>query len=136
MKIVFALLLAMAPAFAAAPTEKEVTTVMETWRQAMLKGDAATLDKLLSKDLTYVHSSAKNETKAECIENATKPGSVAKSIELHNVTTRMYGATAIVKGTGDFTSGAGALSHLDFVMVWVKGAQGWQLVARQATKIP
>jgi len=135
MKTVLALVLLIVPAFAA-DSAKEVAAVMETWRQAMLKGDAGTLDKLYSKDLTYTHSSAKNETKAEAIENATKAGSVAKGMELHNPTTRIYGNTAIVKGTGDFTNASGGVTHLDFLMVWIKSAQGWQLVARQSTKLP
>jgi ketosteroid isomerase-like protein len=139
MKIVLGLLLLIAPAFGAdagSKAEKEVVAAMDAWKTAMLKGDAAALDKLLSKDLTYVHSSAKNESKAECIENATKPGSVAKAIELHNPTYRVYGNTALVKATGDFTNATGTVTHLDFLMVWMKNPQGWQLAARQATKIP
>jgi ketosteroid isomerase-like protein len=135
MKLVLALALLCAPMFAA-DSSKEIAAVVETWRQAMLKGDAATLDKLYSKDLTYTHTSAKTETKAESIENATKAGSIAKAIELHNPTCRVYGNTAIVKGTGDFTNATGGVTHLDFLMVWMKSAAGWQLVARQATKLP
>jgi ketosteroid isomerase-like protein len=139
MKTAFALLLFIAPVFAAEPAskaEKEVMATVDTWKQAMVKGDAAALGKLYHSDLTYEHSSGKTETKAESIEAATKPGAVAKSIEFKDPTVRVYGNTAIVKSVGDFTGATGTVSHLDVLMVFVKSPQGWQLVARQSTKIP
>jgi ketosteroid isomerase-like protein len=138
MKIALALAVSILSVYAAEPSkaEKEVSAAMDAWHHAMLKGDAAALDKLYHKDLVYTHSSAKNEDKAEAIKNATAAGSVAKSIDLHVASTRIYGNTALVKGTGDFTSAAGALTHLDFLMVWLKDPQGWQLIGRQATKLP
>ena len=138
MKFALALVVSIMSVYAAEPSkaEKEVAAAMDAWHHAMLKGDAAALDKLYHKDLIYSHSSAKNEDKAEAIRNATAAGSVAKAIELHVTSTRIYGNTALVKGTGDFTSGAGALTRLDFLMVWLKDAQGWQLVGRQSTKLP
>ena len=138
MKFALALVVSIMSVFAAdsSKAEKEVTTAMDAWKQAMVKGDAAALDKLYHKDLTYAHSSAKNENKAEAIKNATAAGSVAKSIDLHGTTIRVYGNTALVKGTGDFTNATGGVTHLDYLMVWMKDAQGWQLVARQSTKLP
>ena len=115
---------------------KEVTAAVETWRNAMLKGDAATLNKLLHPDLIYTHSSAKTETKAENIANATKPDGISKSIEFHDAVVHVYGNTGIYKAKGEFTSAAGTVSHLDVLMVWVKTPNGWQMVARQATKLP
>jgi hypothetical protein len=132
-----ALLLAL-PLLAADPSpkpDKEIAAVLDTWKQAMLTGDAATLDKLYNKDLTYEHSSGKTETRAEAITNATSPNGVSKAIEFHNPTIRVYGNTAIVKSVADFTSHAGATSHLDVLMVWIKSGPSWQLVARQSTKI-
>jgi len=138
MKIALSVLLFMLPAFAAdAPKgDKDVLAALDNWKQAALKGDAAGLDKLFHKDLAYTHSSAKVETKAEAIAAATKPGAVAKAIEYRDITTHIYGNTAILKGKFDITSGAGVLNHLDVLMVWLKSPQGWQLVARQAVKIP
>jgi hypothetical protein len=95
----------------------------------------AAVDRIYSKDLTYEHSSGKTETKTESIANATKPDGIAKAIEFHNSTIRVYGNTAIVKGLADFTNHAGAVSHLDVLMVWIKSGATWQLVARQSTKV-
>jgi ketosteroid isomerase-like protein len=138
MKTVLTLLLLALPAFAAdsSKADKDILAALDTWKQAMLKGDAATLDKLYHKDLVYTHSTAKVEMKAECIENATKPSGVSKGIEMHDITTHVYGNTAILKGKFDMISAEGVLNHLDVLMVWMKSPQGWQILARQATKIP
>jgi ketosteroid isomerase-like protein len=137
MKFVLALLVLIAPAFAADPkAEKEVLALTETWRQAMLKGDAAVLEKLYHPDITYSHSTAKTEMKAEAIANATGPGMVLKGLELRNIKVRVFGNTATVKSQGDFTTAAGVVNHLDSLMVWVKTGKDWQLIARQSTKLP
>ncbi len=139
MKIALSLLLLIVPVFAAEPATtatKEVAATLETWKQAIVKGDAATLGKLYHADLTYTHSSGKTETKAESIENATKAGSVAKAVDFHDPSIRVYGNTAIVKTAGDFTNAAGTVNKLEVLMVFVKTPMGWQLVARQATKLP
>ncbi|MEP6715207.1 MAG: nuclear transport factor 2 family protein [Terriglobia bacterium] len=140
MKFALALLLLATPVFAAdAPSskgEKEIIATLATWKEAMLKGDAATLGKLYHPDLLYTHSSAKRENKTEAITNATAPGAVTKNIELHSPIIHVYGNMATVKSLGDFTPATGAVVHLDLLMVFLKTSSGWQLVARQATKLP
>jgi ketosteroid isomerase-like protein len=139
MKILLALVLLIVPAFAAdtnPKAEKEVTAAVEAWRQALLKGDGAALGKLYHADLVYEHSTAKNETKAEAIQAVTAPEGAYKALDLHDVSIRTYGNTALYKSKGEFTTHAGTVSHLDTLMVWVKTGQGWQLVSRQSTKLP
>jgi ketosteroid isomerase-like protein len=135
MKLALALLLLFVPVFAA-DGNHEISGVLDTWKAAMLKGDAATLDKLYHKDLSYTHSSALVENKSVAIASATKAGNLTKAIDLKDPTTHVYGNTAIVKTKADITNAAGTVSHLDVLMVWLKSPQGWQLVARQATKLP
>ena len=52
---------------------------------------------------------------------------------------RKEGDTALAKGLVEFVSissaGTPATAHLNVLQVWIKGPQGWQLVARQATKV-
>ena len=69
MKKLLILLLLALPAFAAdsSKAEKDVLAALDAWKQAFLKNDAATLDKLYNKDLAYTHSSAKVQNKAEAI---------------------------------------------------------------------
>jgi ketosteroid isomerase-like protein len=138
MKTVLALLLFVLPVFAgdSSKAEKEVLAALDTWKQAFLKNDAATLNKLYHPDLAYTHSSAKVQNKAEAIAALNTPEGSVKAIEYRNLSTHVYGSTALIKGFFDITNGNNVLSHLDVLMVWLRSPQGWQLVARQAVKLP
>src|ERR1700686_689784 len=119
--------------------EKEVMAAMDAWKQATMKKDAAALDKLLHPDLTYSHSSAMNQTKDEVIKSVTTGKATVESITFSDTTVRVYGRTALVKGKVDLvnnTDGKSTPAHLNILHVWIKGPQGWQMVARQATRLP
>jgi ketosteroid isomerase-like protein len=121
-----------------AKTEKEVLAALDTYKQALLKKDAAALAKILGDDLTYTHSSNKHENKADVIESL-KNGTIYEAIEFKDPKVRVYGNTALVKTDADFhnhTAGATTVIKLNILHVFVKGPQGWQLVARQATRYP
>ena len=135
MKLVLVLLVSACSVFAADATQ-EVSAAIDAWKNAVLKGDAATLEKIYHKDLTYTHSSALVESKPIAIASATKPGNLSKAINLHDVKIRVYGSTAIVNAKGDFTNATDTTNHLELLMVWMKSPAGWQLLARQATKLP
>jgi len=119
-------------------TEKEVLAAMEAYKQAMIKKDAAALSKILSDDLTYTHSSNLHQDKAAVL--ASLNGNTAtEAIDFKDLKIRIYGNTAVVKGDVDFRNNAAGvvtLSRLNVLHVLVKGPQGWQLVARQATRYP
>jgi len=119
--------------------EKEVLAAMEAWKRATMKKDGAALEKLLHPDLSYSHSSTKNETKAEVLKVVTTGPATVEAINYSDTTVRVYGNTALVKGKVDITNNAAGKSttaKLDILHVWVKGSHGWQMVARQATRLP
>ena len=104
-----------------------------------MKKDGPALDKLLHNDLTYSHSSGMTQTKAQVLDAVTKGKATVEAIDFSNTTVRVYGKTALVKGTVDLTNNTGGKStkaHLSILHVWIKDSQGWQMVARQATKLP
>ncbi len=118
--------------------DKEVLAAMDAWKQATMKKDGAALDKLLHPDLTYSHSSGMTQTKADVIKSVTTGKATVESIEFSDTTVRVYGKTALVKGVVDLknvTDGKMTPAHLTILHVWIKGPQGWQMVARQATKL-
>ena len=121
-----------------AKTEKEVLTALDSYKQALLKKDAAALSKVLAEDLTYTHSSNLHENKAAVIESL-KNNTVYEAIDFKDPKVRVYGNTALVKTDADFhnnTGGTTTVIKLNILHVFVKGPQGWQLVARQATRYP
>ena len=120
--------------------EKAVMATLESMAQATIKKDVATLDKIYHPDLTYSHSSAMNQTKAEVLKAVAGPG-VTESMTFHETTIRIYGNTALVRGRNELRNGSpGAMhdNHLNILWVLLKGPgpDGWQIVARQTTRLP
>ena len=133
----FAFVLVMQPAFAASPGEKAVLAAMDAWKVAMLKKDRAALEKIFHPDLSYGHSSAMVETKAQAIPHIVD-GLGWEAIEFADTTVRLQGNVAIVNGKTDMhqrnKDKVTTISKLIVLTVWVKGPQGWQMIARQAVR--
>jgi ketosteroid isomerase-like protein len=120
--------------------EKAVMATLEDMAQATVKKDVATLDKIYHSDLTYSHSSAMLQSKAEVLKAAAGPA-VTESMTFHDSTIRIYGNVALVRGLNELRNGTpGAMhdNHLNILWVLVKGPgpHGWQIVARQTTRLP
>jgi ketosteroid isomerase-like protein len=133
----FAFVLISHPAVAANPADKAVLAAVETWKGAMLKQDRAALEKILHADLSYGYPSAIVHTKSEMVQHVME-GSGWEAIDLADMTVRLQGNVAIVNGKVDMhqrnKDKPTTVSKLIFLTVWVKGPQGWQLIARQAAR--
>jgi Domain of unknown function (DUF4440) len=106
------------------------------WKTAVLKSDRATLEKLLSADLSYTHSSSKTQTREQFIEDVTGGATVYKSIEFENTKVRQYGNVVVITHAATIVTVQTGTSHLYLTEVWAKQDSGWQMVSRQATKLP
>ena len=120
--------------------EKAVMATLDAMAQATIKRDVATLDKIYHPDLTYSHSSAMLQSKAEVLKAAAGPA-VTESMTFHDTTIRIYGNVALVRGVNELRNGQpGAMhdNHLNILWVLLKGPgpYGWQIVARQTTRLP
>ncbi|HMG09731.1 MAG TPA: nuclear transport factor 2 family protein [Mucilaginibacter sp.] len=118
----------------------EITTAVEQLRKAMVDADGATLDKLTSSELSYGHSSGKLQTKKEFVDDIVTGISDFVSIDLTEQNIKVVGNTAIVRhvlsaASNDKGKGPGTVK-LGILLVWVKSNDQWQLLARQAVKIP
>ena len=133
----FAFLLTVSPAFAASADEKAVLAALDAWKEAMLKRDKAALEKIFHPDLSYAHSSAQLETKAQAIPHIVD-GLGWTQIDFSETTVRLQGKVAIVNGKTDMhqrnKDKPVSISKLLVLTVWVKGPQGWQMIARQAVR--
>jgi ketosteroid isomerase-like protein len=119
--------------------EKAVMATLEAMATATIKKDIPALQKIYADDITYSHSSAQNQNKTEVLD-ALKGPSVAESMKFSDMKVRTYGNVALAKGICDFRNGRpGAMTdnHLNILWVLVKGPGpfGWQIVARQTTRI-
>src|SRR4249920_2086815 len=113
--------------------EKAVMDTLQSMAKATVGKDVATLDRIYSDDVTYSHSSALTQTKAEVLADIRGPN-VSEFMRFTETTIRIYGDVALAKGIVDFRNGPpGALSdnHLNILWVLVRRAQGphgWQVV--------
>jgi ketosteroid isomerase-like protein len=124
---------------AAEPTATAKQAVMaasQEWTTAVLKADRATLQKLLSPDLSYTHSSAKTQTKEEFIKDATGGGTKYESIDFEGTRLRQYGNVVVMTHNAVIKSAPTGTSHLYITEVWAQQSGLWQMVSRQATKLP
>jgi ketosteroid isomerase-like protein len=124
--------------FAQSKEESAVAAAVEALRKAMIDPDKNVLDKLLSDDLSYGHSSGQIQSKAELTESLTGGKSDFMTIELSEQTLKVVDKTAIVRHHFIATTNDGGKTaevRLAVLLVWVKQKGDWKLLARQAVKI-
>ena len=121
-------------------SEQEVRQTIEKYRAALLQRDVPALEKIWADDYVFVNASGEVLTKAQRLANVKSGATKLDSInEEENITVRVYQNSAVatsrvtIKGkySGQATGGQYRSMH-----VWVKGPEGWQLVANQLTALP
>lgn len=118
--------------------ERAITATMDAMATATVAKDMAALASIYGDDLMYGHSTGLVWTKAEVLKDPSQ----SESLKFSETAVRVYGDVALVKGIVDFRTGLqpGKLSdnHLNVLWVLVRragGPYGWQIVARQTTRI-
>ena len=105
-----------------------------------IAGDVASLGAMMSDDLSYTHSNANVETKAEFLESLRSGKSRYKSLTFDERRVRLYGdSTAVVSGTCrvQVTSGGNDLDlRLRFTELYVKPTGSWKMALWQSTRVP
>ena len=119
--------------------ESSVLSMQKVRFGAMISGNKATLDSVLADELSYTHSTGKNETKAEFITAITSQAVTYEAIEPDEIKVRVYGNVAVVTGRARFKvkTGNDRLSFLTrFTEVDYYRGGRYQLVAWQSTRLP
>ena len=121
--------------------EQQVLQAEKDRFAAMIKGDRTALERLLADDLTYTHSSALFEDKAQFIKSVTSGNidyvSIVPSESDWKV--RINGNTAIVNGLAAVNvvdTGKDLKFRLRYTTVHTNRNGQWQLQAWQATRLP
>jgi ketosteroid isomerase-like protein len=120
-------------------TEQAVLAAQDRRLAATLAADVATLGSMMTDDLTYTHSSAVVETKAQFLD-ALKTGKYRyKSTTFEERGVRLHGDAAIVSGTCRVlvvASGKDVDIRLRFTELYVKEGGTWKMALWQSTKVP
>ena len=135
MKKLLGMLLCALALGAASNDPKGDKEVLAAYKDAMIHNKAAVLEKLLSDDLSYVHSGGQLETKADVLKSVTSGKNVIIKIETSDMSVRFYDKVAVVRCRMDLWHSETNIVHMNVLHTWVKRPQGWQMVARQATRL-
>lgn len=107
-------------------------------REAMVAADVATLSKLFSDDLVWVHSTGRADTKEGLLTAIGAGRTKCVSIEAVYETVRRFGDLALIGGseTMDLEIGGEPRTlHNRFTVVWGKTADAWRVVNWQSTSV-
>jgi hypothetical protein len=118
---------------------KEVITAVEQWKQAALSKSRSALEAILHDDLSYGHTTGEVLNKAQTLERGLAVQQSFTAIDLGGQQVRVYGNVALVTQTIAFhvsKDGTQSVANLGGLDVWIKGHHGWQLLARQLTRLP
>ena len=119
--------------------ESEVLRADDRRFEAMRKADWAALDAALADDLTYVHSSARLESKKEHLTNlrAGKPN--YRGIAPRDRHARVHGDVGIVNGVSEMhveNAGKEQRFTVRYLAVYTKAGGQWRMLAWQSTRLP
>ena len=118
---------------------REIDVLEEKWRNAMLTGDAAAMDKLLAEDYVSISASGILQSKEDLLARMRNPRRHITALEISDSKVRFYGATALVtsfaKVTGVNAEGE-PIGNFRYTHVYVRNAQGlWKMVSSESSRI-
>ena len=119
-----------------AQDEKQVLATMETYAQAYVEKDMATLSKMFHEDLLYAHSTNHVQNKAEVLEAVSMRAT--DYMKFSQTTVRIVGTTAVMRTRMALAFGGGNETTPRVLWVLVRspqGPHGWQILARQTLYI-
>ena len=121
-----------------AADEAAVKDAVEALRKALLAADKAQLEALTAEQLSYGHSSAKVQTKAEFVDGVVGRKAVVKSLTFPELTVAVAGDAAIARHlyvSDSETDGKPGHVRIGTLAVWQKQDGSWKLLARQGFKL-
>lgn len=117
----------------------EIDQLEDTWRDAVVHHNAATMDDLLADDYLAITSNGTLQSKEQTLANLRSGKLNFASIEFSDRKVRFYGQTALVTSRAE-VSGAAPDGDLTgsyrYTRVYVRDEQGkWKIVSFEASRI-
>ena len=107
---------------------QEILALDQERLQAAVNNDVGALNRILSDDLSYVHTTAAVDTKESFTSGIASGRLNYESIVSSNTAVRLYGDnTALVTGNADVHVNGNEFT-LQFTNVYINQEAGWQLV--------
>jgi ketosteroid isomerase-like protein len=122
-----------------AAAEADVLRADDGRFEAMRKGDWLALEAALADDLTYVHSTARLETKKEHLANLRAGKPQYRGIAPRDRRVRVHGNVGIVDGVSEMhvdNAGKEQRFTVRYLAVYAKTGEQWRMLAWQSTRQP
>ena len=119
--------------------ETEVLRADDRRFAAMQKGDWAGLEAVLADDLTYVHSTARLESKAEHVGNLKAGRPHYRGIAPRERRVRVRGDVGVVNGVSEMhveNAGKEQRFTVRYLAVYARSGDAWRMSAWQSTRVP
>ena len=117
---------------------KQIEQLEEARNQAILKGDAAAIERMTADDYTFITLKGELRTKAEIVKGFASGAFKYQSRTISDLKIRVYGDTAVVTGRSvqkGIENGEDYSGDYWFTRVYVKQNGAWMTVALQTTMI-
>jgi len=119
--------------------EAEIIAADDARFSAMVKGDWPALEAALADDLTYVHSTARVETKAEHVANLRAGKPHYRGAAPRDRRVRVHGPVGVVNGISEMhveNAGKEQRFTVRYLAVYTKSGDRWRMIAWQSTRQP
>jgi ketosteroid isomerase-like protein len=117
----------------------EIDQLEDAWRNAILKSNLATMDRLLAEDYLAITASGLVQTKEQTLANLKSGRVHMASLSISDRKVRFYGRTAVVTSMAEVnaTTPEGDISgNYRYTRVYARDASGnWKIVSFEASKI-
>jgi ketosteroid isomerase-like protein len=135
----FAVFLLATAAIASGAAQDEVLQAEKAWATALIKADAAALDRLLAPDLIFTHANGVVEDKGGFLGNIKSGALKYEVVEHERITVKPYKDAAVLHCKIRLGGVAGGkpfsvcviMSHM-----WINEEGLWKLAAHHATLVP
>jgi ketosteroid isomerase-like protein len=117
---------------------EEIKHLEEARNQAILRGDAAALERMTADDYTFITLKGERRTKTDIVRRFASGGFKYQSRSISDLKIRVYGDAAIVTGRSvqeGTENGKHYSGNYRFTRVYVKQNGAWKTVALQTTLI-
>ena len=107
--------------------------------EAMVRADWGALDAALAEDLTYVHSTARLESKAEHVANLRAGKPHYRGIAPRERRARVHGGVGVVNGVSEMhveRDGKEQRFTVRYLAVYAMAGGHWRMIAWQSTRQP
>lgn len=117
----------------------EIDHIEDEWRDAVMKGDTASMEALLADDYMAITASGTLQTKEQALANLSSGRTRFTTLDLSDRKVRFYGTTALVTSfaTVKASTSEGELSgNFRYTRVYVRNEHGvWKIVSFEASRI-